>query len=287
VKILVSGAAGFVGSHLVQRLRAEHDVYAVARAALASGGVHWISHDLMRPLEEAALPARVDAVVHLAQSRHHREFPERAADIFGVNVGSTFALLDYARRAGAARFVYASTGGIYGGGDRAFDERDRPAQDLGFYPASKQAGELLVNSYRAFFQTTVCRFFFVYGRGQNESMLMPRLVRSVRNGDPITLQGRDGMRINPIHVADAVDAAARCLSLAGHEVLNIGGGEVLTVRAIAREIGSIVGRGPVFTRQDRPPMDLVGDISRMKALLGEPRVRLEEGLRLLCSPREA
>ncbi|HEY6512504.1 MAG TPA: NAD(P)-dependent oxidoreductase [Burkholderiaceae bacterium] len=287
MKILVSGAAGFVGSHLVQQMRAEHEVYAVARAPLDLPGVHWISHDLTRPLDEAALPAHVDVVVHLAQSRRYREFPEQAADVFGVNVGSTLALLDYARRVGAVRFIYASTGGIYGAGDRAFRESDPPAQNLGFYPASKQAGELLVNSYRAFFQTTLCRFFFVYGRRQNESMLMPRLVQSVRNADPITLQGEDGIRINPIHVADAVDAVARCLSLDEHEVFNIGGGEVLTLRAIADKIGRIVGRDPVFARLDRPPTNLVGDISKMKALLGAPRVDLEEGLRQLCAPGDA
>jgi UDP-glucose 4-epimerase len=287
VKILVSGATGFVGGHLVRQLHAEHEVYAVARSPLDVQEVRWIPQDLTRPLDDAALPAHVDAVVHLAQSRRYREFPQQVADVFSVNVGSTLALLDYARRAGAMRFIYASTGGIYGGGDRAFRESDHAAQNLSFYPASKQAAELLVNSYRAFFQTTLCRFFFVYGSGQNESMLVPRLVRSVRNGDPITLHGEDGIRINPIHVSDAVDAVARCLSLGEHEVFNIGGGEVLALRAIADKIGRIVGRDPAFARLDQPPTHLVGDISKMKVLLGAPRVDLGDGLRRLCAPEEA
>jgi nucleoside-diphosphate-sugar epimerase len=226
--------------------------------------------------------------VHLAQARRHREFPDQAADVFSVNVASTLALLDLARRAGAVRFIYASTGGVYGGDDRPFRESDPPCQNLGFYPASKLAGELLVNSYRAYFKTTLCRFFFVYGRGQNESMLMPRLVRSVRSGDPITLQGDDGIRINPIHVTDAVNALARCLTLGGgHEVINIAGGEVLTLRAIADEIGCIVGRVPVFSRVEQPPTHLVADISKMKQSLGAPRVDLAEGLRQLCAPGDA
>lgn len=280
--MLVSGAGGFMGSHLIERLSNEHEVYALARSPLGTPRVQWIAHDLTLPLAHANLPSSIDAVIHLAQSRHYRAFPEQAQDIYDVNVHSTFALLEYARTAGAQRFCFASTGGVYRGGDHPVTESD-PVAPSGFYPASKIAAEQLVNAYSGLMQTIVWRFFFVYGLRQSPTMLIPRLVHSIYSGSPVTLQGEEGIRINPIHISDAVEAMARSLLLDESCTINVAGAEVISLRDIANTIGQLLRRQPVFTVQSGvEPTHLIADISLMKAKLSTPRMTFAEGVLELC-----
>ncbi|HZT54347.1 MAG TPA: NAD(P)-dependent oxidoreductase, partial [Gaiellaceae bacterium] len=196
MRILVTGAGGFIGRRLIERLEGEHEVHPVVRRA-PDDRRPWIVQDLAQPLDARRLPSRIDAVIHLAQSRRYREFPSGAADMFAINVESTFRLLEYARHAGTQIFVYASTGGIYGYSYEALVET-APANPLNFYLTSKHIAESLVANYQAFFHTVVFRFFFVYGPGQ-EGMLVPTLLEKVRKGDQISIAGRPGQRINPIY----------------------------------------------------------------------------------------
>ena len=278
MRILLTGATGFIGARLLPALAERHEVVALARRPPAGGTAEWVEHDLVRPLDEAALPEHVDAVVHLAQSRHYREFPERAGDIFAVNAESTFRLLEYARRAGAERFVFASTGGVYGYGYEKLVETD-PVNPIDFYLTSKYVAESLIANYREFFRTVVFRFFFVYGPGQ-ERMLVPTLLDRVLRGEEITVSGRPGLRINPIHVADAVRVFEPALALDRSELFNVAGDETVAIE----ELVALMGRLSARTVQiaDGPRLhdgDLVGDNARMKAVLGvEPQIRLEQGL---------
>jgi nucleoside-diphosphate-sugar epimerase len=289
MRVLVTGAAGFIGGHLIRSLRRGHEVFAVAksrpRAADAPEGVRWVEQDLSRPFDYSRLPESVDAVVHLAQSRFYKDFPARADDIYSVNVNGTFQLLEYARRAGAGHFICTSTGGLYGYSYEKFVETD-PVSPLNFYFSSKYIAELLTGNYQQFFNTAVLRLFFVYGTGQARTMLVPRLVRSVLSGEPVFLQGEQGMRTNPLYVGDAINALERALTLEGHHLINVGGPQVLSLREIGQIIGEHLGRAPSFVVGDgREPGNLIGDVTKMSALLGEPRVAFSEGVAEVC--REA
>jgi UDP-glucose 4-epimerase len=278
VKILLTGAAGFIGRHTLARLEGEHDVYPLVREA-PDGSREWIEQDLTQRLDLARLPERIDAVIHLAQSHRYREFPEGAEDVFAVNVHSTFRLLEYARHAGARTFVLASTGGIYGYSYEALLET-APANPLNFYLTSKHVAESLLVNYQALFPTVVFRFFFVYGRGQGP-MLVPTLIEKVRKGDQISVAGRPGQRINPIHVGDAVEAFPRALELGRSDVFNIAGDEIVAIRELVGMIEQATGE-PAHVRHIDPEHegDLIGDNSRMKELLGvKPRMPLLEGIR--------
>ena len=282
--VLVTGATGLIGSHLVACLGGQADVVAVARSAREGSGparVRWITHDLAEPALPADLP-RVDTVVHLAQSRRFRDFPGAAPEIFAVNVASTAQLLDWAWRTGAARFVYASTGGVYAprSGDAPLGEDDpvAPGPSLGYYAASKRCGELLAETYHGHLTVIVLRFFFVYGPGQSATMLIPRLIESVAQGRAVTLQGRDGLRLNPVHVDDAVSAAVRALDLQESQTVNVAGPEVLTLRRMTEILGATVGREPRFDVADGDPPSLVADTARMARVLVAPRVRFTDGV---------
>ena len=115
-----------------------------------------VEHDLATPAGPGILPERIDAVVHLAQSDRYRDFPGGAPDIFAINVRATFELLEYALAAGASRFVFASTGGVYGYNyDRVLETH--PVSPLNFYLSSKYAAELMIANYRALLDTVVVR----------------------------------------------------------------------------------------------------------------------------------
>jgi len=282
MQILVTGAAGFIGSRLLAQLTQEHEVFGLSRRPSASS--HSIQMDLSSGLDTAALPQHIDAVMHLAQSDHYREFPERADHIYAVNVESTFRLLEYARRAGAKRFVLASSGGVYGYAKEVLTESAalRPPD---FYLRSKQLAENLLFAYESYFASIAVRPFFVYGAGQRPTMFIPRLVRNVLLDRPITLSPPDGLLVNPIHVGDAVRAFTAALTADFSGAINIAGPDVLSLGEVVRIIGHNVGREPVVERVADAPGNVIGDVALMSRILGPPAVRFSEGVVEVC--REA
>lgn len=277
MRILLTGAGGFIGRHAVARLEEEHEVCPLLRKA-PDASREWIEQDLAQPLDLSLLPKRVDAVIHLAQSHRYREFPAGAEDVYDVNVHSTFRLLEYARAAGAQLFLLASSGGVYGYSYETLVETS-PTKPLNFYLTSKHLAESLVGNYQALFATVVLRFFFVYGPGQ-EQMLVPTLIEKVRKGDQISIAGRPGQRINPIHVADAVEVFSPALGLARSDIFNIAGDEIVSIRELVGVIEEATGEN-AHVRHVEPEHagDLVADNSRMKKMLGvHPRTSLLEGI---------
>jgi nucleoside-diphosphate-sugar epimerase len=282
VTVLLTGATGFIGRHLLARLAAEHEVVAIARGAppeALAGLATWVLQDLAAPLDRAALPARVDTIVHLAQSARYRDFPDGAADVFAINVATPAALLDYARAAGAQRFVLCSTGGVYGLNDERVRE-SHSVSPLNFYLASKYAAEVLLVPYREILHTVVLRPFFVYGPGQR-SMLVASLAERVQRGEAVTVDGDPGLRINPIHVEDAARAMAAAVALDGSDVINVAGDEAVTISDLVRRLAVVAGvEAEIVHRGEGPEGDLLGDNARMRNVLGiQLRHSLTDGLR--------
>lgn len=283
MNVLITGGSGLLGSHAAMAFRHRHTVHSMVRQLPAQPipGVTYHVADLSSHWSAQILPEKMDVIFHLAQSSRFREFPEQAGDVFDVNVTSTARLLDYARKAGARRFVLASSGGIYGTGKEAFRENAAIPHhgELGYYLATKLCAEVLAQNYAPLLDVTVLRFFFMYGAGQKRSMLMPRLVDKIRAGQAVTLQGETGLRINPIHVFDAVAALDATLRLQGSQTFNVAGAQTLSLREVASIIGDAVGHAPVFRFDDSAPRDLVADIEAMREHLVQPAVPLVRGIR--------
>lgn len=285
MKVLVTGATGFVGRRLLAALGGDgepFDIHAVARRTPAAGGagVSWIEADLSRPEWTARLPEEsYDIVVHLAQSEHYRHFPDRAPEILQVNVHATMALAEWARRHGVRRFVFASTGSVYGSSDRVHAE-DHECRPETMYAASKLAGETLLKPYAPFMEILALRLFAAYGPGQTNAML-PGVIARFDSGGEITLAGNVGVRFNPIFVDDCSAVIRRLLACpsTGFEILNVCGPEVVDLRDAVAILEAASGRTARVRVTDDSPVRLVGCTRKMDALCG-PRqgVSFRDGL---------
>ena len=244
--ILVTGAAGFLGRALVPRLRAE--------------GWKILAPDLRRE----PLPARADAVVHLAQS------PGKTPAMWKASAGLTKDLLAWAPGAGVRTFLLASSGSALGPrsgqarpGLALEDDLPAPADAYGLAKLAAEAAVLHSGLERAL----VVRLYTLFGPGQGPERLVPRLEAAVREGRPVEVAAPDGIRLTPTHVDDAAEGLLRCLACpdaAG--ILHLAGPEALTVGEMARRLGAsprIVPRPP-----RRGEGDLAGDASRLAAVTG-------------------
>jgi nucleoside-diphosphate-sugar epimerase len=277
--VLITGFNGLIGHSLVEKLSHQPD-YRVIGVGRSVSGIETINLDFSVEWSVTKLPEKADIIIHLAQSEKFREFPESAQEVFNVNTVSTLKLLDYARKAGVSKFIYASSGGIYGNSNVGFNEEDLVVnkKDLGFYLGSKLCSEIIAENYTSFFDVVILRFFFVYGKEQKPTMLIPRLINNILHGKEIVIQGTDGIKINPVHVSDASMAVIKALNLNGSHKINIGGPDVLTFREICNIIAEKVNKEPVLVSQENEPKHLFGDIKKMEQLLFSPGISFRDGI---------
>jgi UDP-glucose 4-epimerase len=285
-QIVITGANGLLGYETVKQLAAhnQYSVFALQRNVPPEHTlphIHYIQADLSNTDYLLKLPPQIDIVMHLAQSNHFRQFPEQANDIFSINSQSTLQLLDYARLAGAQKFVYLSTGGIYSSGKTPYREEDGNCFDTqaGFYASSKFIGEKLAENYRAFMDIVIFRPFFIYGPRQKKDMLIARLINQIQTEQEIRLDGAEGIQINPIHVSDAAAALLAAIPFQGSSTFNLGGNEMISLRQLCIKMGSLLQKEPRFQiNEHQLPKDLTGNISLLKQALYTPMVSLQEGL---------
>lgn len=283
MKILITGANGHLGARAVKELRIGNEVHVIVRAnpTIALSGVIYHTIDLSSDWSTKLLPDHIDAVIHLAQSRHFREFPHQALEIFKVNVESTAKLLDYALRAGAKRFVLASSGGLHRPSAYVIKESapvDPTGGPLDYYFQSKHAAELLSNVYKELIDISVLRPFFIYGPGQSSDKLISRLLSSVSNGHLIKLAGRDGLVINPVFVDDVVALLISILNTPGSRTMMVAGPDALSIREIADLIGKHISRTPVYVQIEGDDERLIADHRVAEAILKRPLTKFSDGI---------
>lgn len=286
MRILVTGASGFVGAALVRRLAAQgHEIVALTRpGSTPPPGCAALERDLAGA-GRLALPQGVAAIVHLAQSRAYRAFPGDAREMFDVNVAGAQRLLEAAAEAGVSRFCMASTGTVYEPFVAPLREDDAlaPSSYLG---ASKLAAEILARPFAGLFALSILRIFAPYGPGQT-ARLVPDLIARVREGVAVSLpESGGGMRFAPIHVEDLCATIETALAQNWTGVVNVGAPRALTIEDAARAIGEAVGRAPVFERKPLGAPVVVPDLTRLGERFDLTRIRpFEEGVRtMLAAP---
>ena len=296
---LVTGGAGFIGSHLVEALVARGarvrvlDDFSTGRwenLASVRGRVEVVEGDVrdrtvvMRAVEGA------DVVAHLAAVASVPASLEDPAMVWAVNVEGTLNTLEAAREQGVRRFVFASSAAVYGDHTDLPLEEDLPPRPLSPYAASKAAGEALCVAYHASYgvPTVALRFFNVYGPRQDPhspySGVISIFVDRMRRGLPPVIYGDGHQTRDFVYVADVVEAVLRAAEReeAVGEVFNIAGGRQTSVLELVKVLNHVLGTHlePAFA----PPRPgevrhSLADVQRVRETLGwAARVGLEEGL---------
>jgi UDP-glucuronate 4-epimerase len=302
--VLVTGGAGFIGSHLVERLAQagrrvvvfdNFDPYydrrikeANAGPALATGMVRLIEGDVRDDgaLQSVFATFHPEKVVHLAARPGVRPSFETPALYFDINVGGTLNVLQACRQFEVSKLLFASSSSVYGSVETPADEATTPCRPLSPYGASKVAAEALCS---AFAQNTgmaavALRFFTVYGPRQRPDMAVNRFTKMIAAGEEVPVYGDGVSRRDYTYISDIVSGVMAALDagLPGYTALNLGRGQPLMLRDLLRLIELGLDR-PARLRfvasQPGDPQSTCADISRASRMLGyEPRVPAQDGV---------
>lgn len=275
---MITGSTGFVGSNLVRSLREKYQLYCLYHNnnhTKDTNGILYIQQDISKEINVDRLPS-VDYIIHLAGSMDKTiENPE----MFKINTVSTLNLLEYGKSINIRKFIYSSSGGVYGYNVSYHTEKS-PINPVDFYGLTKYQSELLINHYEKYFSTTVLRLFFHYGEGQTRG-IVPLLINKIKNNDPIIIYNQENPRINPIYITDVIDIINRSISLSSNDILNVAGDEIISIKDLAELIGSYMKIKPIFKYEHSDIIsDLVGDNTAMKTILGiMSKTTLDQGIR--------
>ncbi|MCP9495874.1 MAG: GDP-mannose 4,6-dehydratase [Pyrinomonadaceae bacterium MAG19_C2-C3] len=305
--ILITGGAGFIGSHLVGRLLGEggwhvtviddfNDFYDPGlkrcnlRPYLESDGFRLVEADirdraaLNRLFEESAF----DVIVHLAARAGVRPSLIEPLLYSETNITGTLNLLELARQREIRQFVFGSSSSVYGENEKVpFNEDDPIFKPISPYAATKVAGELLCHTYSHLYGIRcVClRFFTVYGARQRPDLAIHKFARLISDGKPIPIFGDGTTRRDYTYIDDLIAGLRAAIGYTGssYEIINLGESRTVELREVVSLLESELGVNAVINRQPLQPGDVpqtYADIGKARRLLGyNPQTDIVEGVR--------
>lgn len=304
MRVLVTGAAGFIGSHTAERLLARGDEVigydnfnafydpAIKRrnADILSRSKRFslIEADLCdeRALDAVFSEGPIDAVVHLAAWAGVRPSIQRPDVYVDANVRGTTNLLERAAQRGVGRFVFASSSSVYGGRETVpFRETDPVDRPISPYAATKKAGEVLCYAWHHLYGLPIAalRFFTVYGPRQRPEMAIHRFATLISRGEPVPMFGDGSSARDYTFIDDIVQGTVAALDhCVGYEVYNLGESQTTRLDELIECLGEAMGVVPEILRLPEQPGDVpitYADISKARDLLGySPTVTIREGV---------
>jgi UDP-glucuronate 4-epimerase len=303
---LITGGAGFIGSHLVDRLLAtdianvtvvddfndfydpsikHHNIQAHLKDSRYS--IHEIDIRDHSALEQLFKANNFDCVVHLAARAGVRPSLSEPQLYTETNINGTLNLLELARQHNVKQFVFGSSSSVYGVNAKVpFSEDDPIRQPISPYAATKGAGELLCHTYSHLYGLRcVClRFFTVYGPRQRPDLAIHKFAKLIGAGKPIPVFGDGTTRRDYTYVDDIIDGvmAATTYDKSNYEVFNLGESRTVELNELILLLEKELDTHAIIDRQPPQPGDVpqtFADISKARALLGyDPKTQIEEGL---------
>lgn len=304
MQVLVTGAAGFIGSHLCERLLANDwsvigldnfdDFYdpEVKRSNIA-GCIQNSRFDLFEgDIRDAdsvnsILSANdIDIIVHLAAKAGVRPSIEEPVVYQDVNITGTVTMLEAAKEHGVKKFVFASSSSVYGNNEKVpFCETDNVDFPISPYAATKKAGELICHTYSHLYDIdmTCLRFFTVYGPRQRPDLAIHKFARLIEAGEPIPVFGDGSMMRDFTYIDDIINGVVSAMdACSGYEIYNLGESRPVRLDVLISEIEKALGREAKINRFDVQPGDVkqtYADVGKAMAKLGyEPRTEIAVGL---------
>jgi UDP-glucuronate 4-epimerase len=307
MNFLVTGGAGFIGSHVCERLlRDGHRVWAfddlndfydpqikrgnlreIEALALPFKFIHG---DLCQPaaVSEVFSSLKFDQVIHLAARAGVRPSLAQPALYQRVNVEGTVNVLEAARKSGVKKITIASSSSVYGVNAKVpFSESDPIFSAVSPYAASKLACEALGHSWHHVYKMDVAmlRFFTVYGPRQRPDLAIHKFTRLIEAGKPIPVFGDGSSARDHTHISDILEGIVACTRHEfGFEIFNLGESQTVTLAELIALIESALGRKAMIDRQPVQPGDVpvtFADISKARKRLGyNPRMKVEQGIPL-------
>src|SRR5689334_5009416 len=309
MRILVTGGAGFIGSHLVERLLGDghevgivddfNDYYdpKIKRANIAAFAKNASVHEIdLRDGERVARlfgNEKFDAIVHLAARAGVRPSIQQPQLYYDTNVAGTLHLLEGARTSGVERFVFASSSSVYGAAKRVpFSEEEHLTQTLSPYAATKIGGEFLCSTYSHLYKMGIValRYFTVYGARQRPDLAIHQFTRKIYDGEPIDQFGDGTSRRDYTYIDDIIQGTVAALKYNGRpsrtgglfDVFNLGESETIQLKDLIASIEKTLGKKAKINRLPEQPGDMpltCADVSKARKLLGyNPKTKFEDGL---------
>ena len=303
--ILVTGGAGFIGSHTSERLLAagkrvvcvdnfdEFYPVEVKRANIAdclrNPGYSLVVGDIRdeKLMAAAVKDNEVEAIIHLAARAGVRPSIEQPILYQDVNIGGTVSVLEAARKAGVKTVLFASSSSVYGGNTKLpFSEDDPVDHQVSPYGATKKAGELLCYVYHHLYglNITCLRYFTVFGPRQRPDLAIHKFVKAMLAGETIPMFGDGSSGRDYTFIDDIVDGLMAALAKSyPYEIINLGGSHPVSLKELIETIERVLGRKAEIEQLPEQPGDMrytYADVSKAERLLGyKPKVGIEEGIR--------
>ena len=303
MRILVTGGAGFIGSHLVEKLLAAGDAVIILddfndfydpqiKRANVAGFAKDVTVWHVDIRDGAAVRSlfhreKVDAIAHLAARAGVRPSIQLPQLYYDTNVTGTLHLLEAARVTGVERFVFASSSSVYGASKTVpFSEDQHLTQTLSPYAATKVAGEFLCSTYSHLYQIRVValRYFTVYGPRQRPDLAIHQFTRRIYAGQPIDQFGDGSTRRDYTYIDDVIQGTMAALKYDGsrYDIFNLGESDTIQLKELISAIENALGRKGKVNRLPEQPGDMpltCADISKARKLLGyNPTMKFSEGL---------
>ena len=309
--ILITGGAGFIGSHLVDRLLAEgnwrvtvvddfNDFYSpeIKRRNVATqqqNSAYKLSTADIRnkaALEHVFAEDKFDSIVHLAARAGVRPSLTAPQLYVETNINGTMNLLELAREQGVPQFIFGSSSSVYGVNEKVpFSETDPIFNPISPYAATKAAGELLCHTYSHLYGLRcVClRFFTVYGARQRPDLAIHKFAQLISAGKPLPVFGDGTTRRDYTYIDDIISGVRAAIDYdeSNYEVINLGESRTVELRELISLLEKELDLEAVIDRQPMQPGDVpqtFADIEKARRLLGyNPQIQIEAGIRLFVN----